>query len=82
MNKGKSFLAATAMLLTMLPENIELVPELVPQISVKNPWYNFHVSKAMRAGKTPKEIDALRKELWEQGGEDHGDYEQHEFDYS
>jgi hypothetical protein len=30
---------------------------------VERPWRKYHVSKAMRKGKTPEEIEALRREL-------------------
>jgi hypothetical protein len=29
-------------------------------------WREYHIPKAMRKGKTPDELDALRKALWEQ----------------
>jgi hypothetical protein len=29
------------------------------------PWHDCHVPKAARKGKTPEEIETLRRELWE-----------------
>jgi hypothetical protein len=38
-------------------------------LSVKNPWYDYNIPKAMRKGKTLDEINALRKELWKKSAE-------------
>jgi hypothetical protein len=32
---------------------------------VKKPWSDYHIPKALRKGKTPGEIEELRKTLWE-----------------
>jgi hypothetical protein len=36
--------------------------------TAKKPWHKRHLPKAARKGKTPEEIETLRKNLWEKGG--------------
>jgi hypothetical protein len=38
-------------------------------LSEKNPWHDYDIPKSMRKGKTPDEINTLRKELWEKSTE-------------
>jgi hypothetical protein len=35
-------------------------------VRVINPWDDVHLSKAERKGKTPEEIQAMRKQKWEE----------------
>jgi hypothetical protein len=65
MNKFSSALAIIAVL-NLLRENAESAPVLINQYPTERPWHDYHVPKALRKGKRPEEIDALRKELWEQ----------------
>jgi hypothetical protein len=36
-----------------------------PPRSIQRPWHGYQVPKALRKGKTPGEIEELRKTLWE-----------------
>jgi hypothetical protein len=65
MNKHSSVLAAMAAF-NLLRENTKPDTVLINQPPGERPWDNYHVPKAARKGKTPEEINALRKELWEQ----------------
>jgi hypothetical protein len=37
----------------------------IKQLSGKKPWRGYHIPKAIRKGKSPDEIETMRKELWE-----------------
>jgi hypothetical protein len=52
--------------LNLFQKNTEKSEPFVSQHLVKKPWYGYQIPKTMRKGKAPEEIDALRKELWEQ----------------
>jgi hypothetical protein len=65
MNRFSSALTTMAAL-SLLKENTKSDPVLINQYPAERPWHNYHVPKALRKGKSPGEIDALRKELWKQ----------------
>jgi hypothetical protein len=65
MNRQGSFFALVAGL-SVLDEFSGVKSLSFPQFSEGTPpWHNYHVPKEMRKGKTPEEIDKLRKEMWE-----------------